>query len=107
MRYYPVETRNLDDMESAYADFTSLFGYTPEGYTAQNLNTNPRYNPWYLVKIGPIYPTSIIPASSVLPGMMLLIGGLWHCVADRDGPTVLTESDNLISLPEYVTVRSH
>ena len=105
MRYYPVETRNLDDMESAYADFTSLFGYTPEGYTAQNLNTNPRYNAWYLVKIGPIYPVRTIPASEVIPGNWILAGECWHYVADKDSSTVLTDTDNLITLPALVTIR--
>ena len=59
----------------------------------------------YLVKLGPVYRTSRIPRENIQAGDCMLLDGIWHTIALVDCGEVLTESDMLITLPEYVRVR--
>ena len=74
------------------------------GYPAEECEVHPFMNLFH-IRLGPCYPTRKVSAGEVLPGNIILLGEVWECVADCEGGTILTESDNLITLPEYVTVR--
>ena len=74
------------------------------GYPAEETEVHPFMNLFH-IRLGPCYKTVRIPSGEVLPGNMVLLGEVWELVADCEEGTILTESDNLITLPEYVTVR--
>jgi hypothetical protein len=102
MKYLGYTTQATDD--TLIADFVRVMGYSPEevirhwqGWTASKTR---------FVRVGPCYPTKSIPAGDVTPGMVMLIDCNWHTVGIVDGPTVLTDTDLLLDLPEIVTVRS-
>jgi hypothetical protein len=74
------------------------------GYTADECEVRP-FMELYHVRLGPCYQTRRIRSGEVMPGMIMLIDDRWERVGLIEGDTVLTESDNLITLPEEVIIR--
>ena len=83
--------------------FVGKYGYPPDETEVHEVKT---FKNLFHVRLGPCYQTRKISAGEVMPGMLLLMGEVWERVADCDNQTVLTESDNLITLPEFVIIRN-
>jgi hypothetical protein len=100
MRYIGYTSKDAED--TIRAQFLRDMGYRPEEVKTYWGNWT---SPYRFYRVGPCYPTRIIPAESVIPGMIFLHNNTWHTVGIVDGPTVLTDDDRLVTLSDVVTIR--
>ena len=90
------------DLQSARATFLARYGYAAEQELTQVWTSK---IPAGLLKLGPVYRIESASSSTLQPDDFILVDGHWHKVMLVDNGTVLTESDELISLPSDVKVR--